>query len=182
MAEALAVAVTGDRATPQLAIEPPSGPRAAKTDDARSATHAGVDVATHRATRSNVRMGLTAALIGAVAVGVGFGVPRLVRKSEPAARPPVFGGVGAPPINGIVETQPAPPETLAPAQTVLAPVPASEPSARAIASATSSAKLIPSPPIVAKAKPSVTAASTPTTSSKPLPTSTRPPGSDDDIK
>jgi len=186
MAEALAVAVTGEFIAPGLRVDSVPTPRhhagfdttqaaspVASTKrsgiDARSETGAGVGlVASGMIPVSSRGKWIVLGGIAVVAVGVGFAVPRMM--AGPVVAASATAAVVTPALTPALT--PPPTLTLAPAP---APAPASAPApatATATAPATRIAKGKPPP----SATPSATAPATTATVAKP------PPGSDDDIK
>jgi serine/threonine-protein kinase len=186
MAEALAVAVTGEFIAPGLRVDSVPTPRhdggfdttqaaspVASTKrsgiDARSETGAGVGlVASGMIPVSSRGKWIVLGGIAVVAVGVGFAVPRMM------AGPVVAASATAPGLTPTLAPTPTLTPTLASAP---APAPATAPalaptSATATATATRITKGKPPP----SATPSATAPATTATVAKP------PPGSDDDIK
>ena len=146
MADAFAVAVTGERLTPGVSSD--SGPRApgisafastapasalqsARTEvDVKSQTDSGVGLASEPASTPRGRM-LAAFVIGVAVVAIGFGVPRIMRTGA-APDPSVAGSTSATAVAPAPSSAPAPSPAFAPSLTLasaLAPSPAPSASA-----------------------------------------------------
>jgi len=184
MAEALAVAVTGEAMAPGLRVDSIPTPRphggfettqaamspVASTKrsgiDARSETGAGVGLASQRLPVSARGKWIVLGVIAAGAVGVGFAVPRMMSKTGEPAAPSASAPVAA------LAPAPATALTTTTALVTTTATPTSTPTPTPTTTATHPTKVKPPP----SAPPSATAPATTSTVSKP------PPGSDDDIK